>query len=188
MNWLKFWAELREPLTHIPLLEESGPWVFLVAVVLLCELLADHVVGPKLIAGGHERAASVLARDMNGLRSGVIVAAFSGLTTLEKEAAILALIAGAVTVALRHWKSIRAYMVEQLMGPFVVVVCFIMGGCGGSLEDAPNRPKMTKGELTCAALNEAKFSPRLAGCKTESCIDEVTREHNEADDACIDEN
>lgn len=68
------------------------------------------------------------------------------------------------------------------------LIAAMVCGCGSSQSPKPSGPKFNRDEAACALANEAKYSPELAACETEACIDDVTAEHNAADARCIDEN
>lgn len=178
MNWISFWAQLREPLTQIPYLGESGPWVLLVAVVLLCELLIDFWISPWMERKGMTGLAKKVTADGNNLRSGVFVAVFAGGTTLQTEAAVLAVIAGGVTIGLRRWKELRAYLESQLMGPLgALLLALNLWGCGA--------------REACYARNDAAFNEVVDQCHEDGlsyddcpAIKAAERRQEEADRRC----
>lgn len=122
MTWTQFWTQLRAPLAELPLVGEAGPWLFLVAMSLIAEWATDRFIGPALFERGQEKLAAALVTQADGLRAGVLVAAFSGLTTMDKETAMLGLIVGA---ALPLFKLGR----DQLMGAGALLIALLGSGC-----------------------------------------------------------
>lgn len=169
MNWTEFWQRLREPLTQIPYLGESGPWVFLVAVVLLCEFVSDRFLEPRLRARGKVAAADLVAKDLNGLRAGVIVLAFSSATTMEKEAAILGAFVGAAMPLLKNARRVITYVRDELfLGPLAIALAFFLGGCAGDQRRPANMDELAASlppELgACLLKTEADYRLREAVC------------------------